>query len=380
MIKNIKKLLKKSACIIFYVLRVFPLKNNRVLFSCFQGEGYGDNLKPIADKLLDDENIEIIWLVNKHFDDMPSKIKQVDNHSFKRFYYLATAKVWVNNERFSIYVRKRKGQVYIQTWHSSLRLKKIEGDAAEFLPKSYIECAKNDSKMADYIPCGCEFSKKTYRESFWYDGPILMCGTPKFDIYFDEKECRKIKENLAEKYGVGNKKVILYAPTFRRADKHFTGTLDFNKFASELLPGDEYVVLVRLHPSVPATFSTGKNVINVTDYPNMQDLIIWCDCLITDYSGCCFDTLVHKKPCILYVPDLEEYLANERDLYFDFDELPFEKVKSPEDLAKTITEFDKEKYSQKVEEFSEKIGFAETGKAAEYLGAMIKEITGNEKV
>lgn len=377
---NIKKRLKKFAHLIFYILWIFPVKRNRILFSSFQGKGYGDNMKPIADKLLEDDEIEIIWLVSKHYDDMPSKIKQVNTKGLKRLYYIATSKVWLNNERFSSYIRKRKNQVYFQTWHSSLRLKKIEADAADSLPDSYIEAAKNDSDMINYILCGCEFSKKTYSESFWYNGPVLMCGTPRLDKFFDKNECGRISSELKEKFGINGKKIILYAPTFRNADSEFTGTLDFNRFAGEYLPEDDYVILVRMHPLSKAEFDTAPNVINVTDYPNMQDLLILCDFLVTDYSGCCFDTLVQKKPCIMYIPDLDDYLAKDRNLYFTFDELPFEKAVTPDELKEIITKFDKEAYEEKVDSFTKEIGFAETGKASEYVSNMIKEIVHNEKV
>ena len=107
----------------------------------------------------------------------------------------------------------------------------------------------------------------------------------------------------------------------------------------------------------------------------MQDLLILCDFLVTDYSGCCFDTLVQKKPCIMYIPDLDDYLAKDRNLYFTFDELPFEKA-----VKEIITKFDKEAYEEKVDSFTKEIGFAETGKASEYVSNMIKEIVHNEKV
>src|SRR5690606_28368099 len=79
---------------------------------------------------------------------------------------------------------KRKSQYYIQTWHSPLRLKKIEKDIENNLDESYIERAKIDSKMCDLMISGSDFSWNIYRNSFWYDGEILKCGTPRCDIFF----------------------------------------------------------------------------------------------------------------------------------------------------------------------------------------------------
>ena len=78
--------------------------------------------------------------------------------------------------------KKRDGQFYVQTWHSSLRLKKIEADAVDGLTDNYIKMAKADSKQTDLLISGCQFSTEIFRRAFWYDGPIVSTGTPRGDV------------------------------------------------------------------------------------------------------------------------------------------------------------------------------------------------------
>lgn len=367
-------------CSMFF--RMFPVKNNRILFSSFFGKGYGDSPKYIAEELLKThKKYELIWLVNKkEYEGFPKSIKQVKRGTIKELYYLSTSKIWIDNCRKHYGIKKRQNQFYIQTWHSSLRLKKIEKDAEDCLSSDYIKSAKSDSKMINIITCGCDFSYNTYNNSFWYDGDIIMTGTPKFDIYFDRNIKKKIKDELSKKFNINpTKKIILYAPTFRNNDANFIGNIDLNSF-SELLKKIGYVLLIRLHPNCKSKINSSDNLINVTDYPNIQDLIIFCDLLITDYSGCCFDALVAKKPCILFVPDLEEYLKKERKLYFSYNELPFKKIYKSEDLYNYVKQGNMNDVLNKYEVFSKKIGLKEDGQASKKITKIIEGVINNEKI
>lgn len=372
----INSIVKFIAGLLFYIFRIFPINNRKICLVNFNGKGYGDNIKPIIEEMISQNKqskFNFVWLVQKKYDEIPSFIKQVRIKSVVGIYHLTTAKIWINNHRFNTYVKKRKKQFYIQTWHSSLRLKKIEGDAIKYLPKSYIKIAKHDSKMINILTCGSLFSEKIYKKSFWYSGEIFLCGTPKFDIYFKENIKKKIKLNVLKRYKIKNDlKLILYAPTFRKSNDSFNGNLDFSSLVKEKSLRN-YVFLVRFHPNTNAKISESSSVINVTNYPNIENLLIACDMLITDYSGCCFDALVLKKPCVLYVPDLKEYLKNERSLYFDFKDLPFKKAKNLLELKDTINYFDYEEYLKKIGLFSKKIGLIENGNASKLICERIEK-------
>ena len=115
--------------------------------------------------------------------------------SLKYFYELCTAKVIITNFRTTNIFKKRKNQYYIQTWHSSLRLKQIEKDAEDSLPESYIEMAKEDSKKCDLLLSGCRYSTDIFKRAFWYDGEIFEYGTPRNDLLInsDKEYIRNIK-------------------------------------------------------------------------------------------------------------------------------------------------------------------------------------------
>ena len=150
-------------------MRIFPIKKNKIVITSFYGKGYGDSSKYICNYLINNqkENVEIVWLVNDISDNnLPKEIKAVKYKSLRAIYERVTAKIWIDNARKHDYELKRKDQYYIQLWHSSLRLKKIEKDAINYLPKTYIKNAIHDSKMIDLMVAGCEFSYNTYKNSF----------------------------------------------------------------------------------------------------------------------------------------------------------------------------------------------------------------------
>lgn len=378
----IKNIIFKILVLPFYVFRIFKIKNNRIIFSSFDGHDYGENPKYICEELIKKiEQYDIYWSINNNYNNLPKNVKPVKIYSLKWFYIMSTSKVWINDSRFPLFVKKRKEQYYIQTWHSSLRLKKIEKDVEKSLGEAYIKKAKHDSKMIDIITCGSGFSENTYKKSFWYDGKVTMTGTPKFDIYFNKNEKNKIKEKIYKKYKIkNNKKVILYAPTFRSNIDNFSGNIDFSKLESNEKLMNDYIFLVRLHPESKNIKFNNKNVINVTEYPNFQDLLISSDMLITDYSGCCFDTLVANVPCILYVPDYEEYIKKERNLYFEYRELPFLITKDLNELVNNILNINIKNYELKIEKFKEKVSLFEDGKASSRIVKIINEVMKNEKI
>ena len=115
-----------------------------------------------------------------------------------------------------------------------------------------------------------------------------------------------------------------------------------------------------------------ENVINVTRYDDIQELLAISDILISDYSSLMFDFTITKRPCFLYVPDLEEYQSKDRKLYFNVKELPFKIAKSNDELIDKIVNFSNEEYNKSLELFLNKIGSYENGKASQKIAELIK--------
>lgn len=363
----------------FYLLRTFPINKTKIVFNNFDGKGYGDNPKYIAEYILKyNLELEMVWLVNDLNDlSIPGQIRKVKNQSFRAIYELVTAGIWVDNNRKSFVTRKRSKQYYIQTWHGCMMVKKIEKDAEDKLDFLYLKSAKNDSKMIDLCLSNSDFMTKFYKRSFWYKGDVLQCGFPKTDFLLNTTFDDLV--NIKEKIKIPiDKKIVLYAPTFRNNKNINVYILEFEKLLNKMesvYKGD-WIVLVRLHPSMvdkSNEFSYSEKVINVSLYSDMQDLLLISDVLITDYSSTMFEFYLMNKVVFLYATDVENY-ESERGLYFSFESIPFPKAKTLEDLLKVIEDFDRNKYDQKVDVFMQSIGFTETGVACQKLFSRMSAI------
>jgi len=198
---------------------------------------------------------------------------------------------------------------------------KIEGRDEGYLAR--VTHAKNQWSA---LVSPSSYATQAFRSAFQYNGPVLELGYPRNDVFYmtnlDEKrESIRRKLNIAE-----DKKVILYVPTFRgnqKKGKKFTmkNKINFRIFERRL--GEDYVLLIREHVVVASKLNIPKefrhNIINVSKYPDIQELMIASDMLVTDYSSVMFDYANTNKPMYFYCYDLDEY-GDMRGFYFDLEE------------------------------------------------------------
>ncbi len=373
LISKIKKI-RHNVYIEFF--RHTPLQENKIILWANGFKQYGCSPKYITEYILCNypSKFDLVWvfepgtIIPKGLD---KRVRIVYYFSIEYLKELHTAKFVICNMRTgdAHYWKKRPQQIYIQTWHSSLRLKKIEGDAAKQFTEEYIHACKEDSKKIDILISGCKFSTEIFKRAFWYDGMILECGTPRCDVFFNNTE--SIRKKVYKYYEIAeNDKLILYAPTFRsNKPSDFLG-MDFKRLKETL--GNEWVVGARIHPNVLDSV-VPEGAIPMSTYSDMQELIAAADILITDFSSCMFDMAIAGKPCILYAPDLEEYLEKERGLYFKIKELPFLIARDMDELCKMLLEFDCRNYYRQLDKFMSKIGSFEDGHAAERVFEIICE-------
>jgi len=379
------KLKKYLLLCIIYFFNCFPIKSNKIFMFSYYGSQYGCNPKYITEYIIQNiskERFDIVWAFNdlNKRDHIP--VRKVKTMSLKYYYELCTSKVVITNFRTTDLFIKRKNQYYIQTWHSSLRLKQIEKDAERNLPEDYIKMAKRDSEKCDLLLSGCKYSTDIFKKSFWYEGEIFEFGTPRNDLLFHENPQKKIE--ILKKLNVPSDfKIILHAPTFRNDgnlavyDLNYCGLLK----SLEKKMGGKWICLVKLHPHLILKSSQlvyGDNVLDVTNYNDIQELLSISDALITDYSSLMFDFSITHKPCFLYIPDFKDYVKNDRKLYFDLMELPFKTAMDYSDLLNEIELFEPEKYTKDLICFFEKIGSYENGRASESLVKRINEVCFNK--
>lgn len=364
---------------LFGLFRIFPINPYRVVVCNVWG--FGDNAKYVTEELAGRKykKLEIIFITN-HPDAAGEtrNIKVYKSNSIKAVYALATARVWVDNNRKESYIRKRKGQYYIQTWHGGIALKKIERDYEEHLGNAYVRNAKRDSAMTDLYISNSDFCTKMYRRSFWYKGEILECGSPRNDILINPK--KEIGERVRRALGIKERiKIALYAPTYREGkDNTSAYSLDYERLLSELAAGfgGEWILAVRLHPLVSAqsnALTYNSKVINATHYRDIYELMSESDVLITDYSNIMFEFSFTRKPVFLYAADMKEYDAT-RGFYFEYASLPYYKAVNMPELSEGIKAFDKKEYEEQVTEFFQGLVLYEKGQASKAVADRIIQV------
>ena len=351
-----------------------PLQQNKVILWSDNFKSFGCSPKYIALYLAEHYpgKFDVVWVLEQGRpvpEGMPEGIRMVRYFSMQYLKEIATAKVIVCNHRTgdAHYFKKRKGQFYIQTWHGGLALKKIEADAPG-LPESYVCDAKKDSQKIDLMISGWKFTTNVFRNAFWYSGEVQESGTPRCDCLFGDPQ--RVKEKVYRFYNIpADKKFVLYAPTFRKDKDASCYGMDFGKLLETL--GENFVAGCRLHPNIQ-TKPKADHCILMGDYPDMQELLIACDLLITDYSSSMFDMAIVGKKCALFTPDLEAYLQNERGMYFDISALPFPRGNNMAQLCNALRDWDG--YSRKVEEFLKEAGCFENGNAAQAVAERIERV------
>ena len=376
---NMKCLIQKLISVIYKVFFIFKIDSNKVICINFSGKGYGDSPKYIAEEFIKNNlDYKILWVYKgniKKNQNYPPQITLIKKYSLSYFYNMATSKFWISNNRIELYISKRKKQIYIQTWHGGIALKKIEYDAKDSLSYTYINTMKKDNKNIDYMLSNSDFCTEMYKKAFKFSGNILEIGTPRNDILVnhDEVLCCKAKRY----YGIDNEKVLLYVPTFRKDYNFNPYDIDF-KLIQKMLEkdGSKWKIIIRLHPVIKNPANLIRNFdryINACDYPDIQELILASDLIITDYSATMFEGMIAKKPVLLYAKDIESYIQD-RGFYFSFDELPFEIIRNNDELkAFPLLEYFSD-YDKEYKKFEEKIGLKETGDSCNKIVQLICEL------
>lgn len=352
--------------------RFVPVRRDRVVTVSYYGGGYGDNPKAILERLIRMRpGLDLLWAGNPGTEKtLPPQVKFVRFRSLGYYYALATARVWVDNSRKGAEVLKRRGQYYIQTWHGGVPLKRIEKDAQEHLSPGYLRDARHDAAMTDLMLSGSGFFTRLCRESFWYEGEILECGTPRLDALFRPGNT---EVSLPE-----GKRFALYAPTFRSHGGTDCYCLDTAGVLAVLKrkTGEDWCLLLRFHPNMAGQalpIPLEEGVLDVTGWPDLYTLLSRVDLVISDYSSLIFEAGMLNKPVLLFAADLEVY-ARERDFYFFLSLLPFPLARDNRELLGNLESFDEEAYHRSLEQFQKTLDYRESGRASETVAGRILKV------
>ena len=363
-----------------------PVNKNKIVLSSTKGKrGYNCNPKYIAEEIIRQKlPYELVWLVNKNdkninYKEFPKQIKLVEFRSKQALKELATAKIWIDNQAKRYHVKhgleKKPEQVYIQTWHGAMGIKKI-GDVSGIYMYDRATLQK-EASLVDYLTSNSALETGIYKMRFWNHGKILEIGHPRNDIFFHNTT--GIREKVYNTFGISNDvKTILYAPTFRNFQKGNPYTLDYLRIIEEFekIYKCRIILLTRLHHEMKhLDIPASDNIIDVTRYGDMQELMLAVDFMISDYSGGMFDFMLSEKPCFIYATDIEEY-SKTQGFVFPLESTPFPIGENNDEFIKNLREFDYESYKVKVRQFLKERHCYETGQASKKVVELIKEICG----
>lgn len=380
----------KQSVIAFYKLltKVLPVKHNIILFESNVGRNYTGNPRAIYEEMLClglDKSYRCYFILEDMDTKIPGTAKKIKRNRFRYFYYFAIAGIWISDSRLPRYIIKRADTIYIQTWHGT-PLKKLALDldslymSGETSLEDYKRNFFNNVQTWDYLITQNKYSTEIFKKAFGFSKEILEIGYPRNDVLFrrnKKEDISKLKESLGLPQ---DKRVILYAPTWRDNDYYSNGIykfstgLDFPLLFKELR--DDTVLLVKYHYLIKDAIDWSAYEGFVYEFDKDYDislLYLVSDMLITDYSSVMFDYSILRRPMMFYCFDLCEYKDKLRGFYFDFlNEAPGPVVETTEALIKAIKEYDYEMYREKYEAFISKYNHADDGNASARVIELIK--------
>ncbi|MEY8349281.1 CDP-glycerol glycerophosphotransferase family protein [Bacillus cereus] len=353
-IKN-HRIVKKLCKAVFLFFSCLPPKKKLILFESYSGKQYSCNPRAMYEYMLQNNlDFQMIWSVNKNHTEQFDKgnIPYVKRFSLRWFILLARAQYWVTNSRMPLWLPKPNHTTYVQTWHGT-PLKKLAGDMKEVhMPGTTTEKYKDnfhrEAQNWDHLLSPNGYSTEIFKRAFQFQKNVVEAGYPRNDFLYVNNNPKAI-DALKKQNGLPiDKKIILYAPTWRDDQFYSKGRykldlqLDLNLLQKRL--GSDYIILLRMHYLVAEQFDLESYkgfVYDFSKHVDINELYLLSDLLITDYSSVFFDYANLKRPVIFYTYDIDSYRDKLRGFYFDLErEAPGPVVMNTEEVLEEILKFE----------------------------------------
>ena len=345
---------------------------------------YGSHARQITKALLRlRTDLDIVWIVDDMRIKAPDGVRLIYAKNQKRYFYeMVTAKIWLFDDIAPLDIKKREGQIYIQVKHwGSITLKAFYlDDKSPVLTKEVAEAIKRDGAQMDYLFSGSEFDEKSCRSGLGFRGESVRVGSSRSDVLFDSAVRKKVLSQFQLKDNVN---ICLYVPTYRLKNLEPEHEVSLSLKMPQLIKaledkwGGTWYIFVRVHPCLifeGEDIFQNKNIIDVSQYADSQELVAASNVLITDYSSIMFEMAYISKPVFLYAPDRKEFINGERKLLIDYDSLPFPIAETNEQLVQNIEVFEHTAYKTGLDSFMDKYGVHEDGHASERAAKFINDI------
>lgn len=356
-----------------------------IVFASFNGRSYCDSPKAIYNYLINSNKFNdynFVWAFSdteEHKfleENKNTKVINIKSNEFLKI--LGQAKYWIFNFKIQDYIFPKNNQVFVQCWHGT-PLKRLGCDLEHFnnAMNSISEIRKRyeiEASKFSYFLSPSDFATDKFMTAWNIQNKDIMLqeGYPRNDFLINCTE--ENKKLIREKLNLSNinKKIILYAPTYRD-NQHTVGVgytyeteVDFEKLRKEL--SDDYIILFRAHWLVAQNFDFERYkdfVIDVSNHDDINELYVIADMLITDYSSVFFDYANLKRPIIFYMYDLEKYRDDIRGFYLDLNELPGKIIEKDDELISEIKNITSNfKNDEKYKRFNEKFNYLDDGQAS----------------
>lgn len=328
----------------FLASRSRDIVTGAVFFESFSGRAVSDSGLDIFHQLRhrDDER-PMYWSIGDHSVTVPEGAEGIVRYSRRWYELLASAEYVVTNGLLPAGFQKGDRQKLIQTWHGT-PLKRIGQDGPnDHVNLAQLEALKQQTVAWDYLLAQSSYAAEAISGALGYRGDILTTGAARNDSLV-QPDAAVRRQQVRSWLGIApHQRAVLYAPTWRddvtdfKRPHGFVNHIDIEA-AQRSLP-THYVLMLRSHPDMtgqkPGT--SHDFLIDVTSYPDIADLYLATDVLVTDYSAVMFDFCNTSKPMFFLVPDLDKFLNGPRGCYLDFPRIaPGRLVASTQELVAAL--------------------------------------------
>jgi CDP-glycerol glycerophosphotransferase len=312
------------------------------------------------------------WLSAPHTQaTFPDDVATVEFGSPASIAALEGADLVISNDHIPLDWEKRPGTTYLQTWHGTM-LKRIHNDVL-WAPEGRLAYLDKDIARWDLLLSPNAVTTERLRKAFGFTGPVHETGLPRNDLLHSPQR-DEVRARVRADLGIGeDQRVVLYTPTWRddlvfegNEGQDFEFPIDLDAFAERL--GTGHVLLLRLHNMVMDRLDApeGSVVRDVCGHPDIRDLYLAADVMVTDYSSTMFDFANTGRPMVFFTYDLDRYRDELRGFYFDLEEVaPGPLVRTSEELVDTIADIDRisDQHAARYARFQELFTHLEDGAA-----------------
>ncbi|MCI8377770.1 MAG: hypothetical protein HFH72_04530 [Lachnospiraceae bacterium] len=344
----------------------FAVKKNQVVFLSNRRNDLSGNFEFIYNLIKDDKNLDIRFVL----DNQSVRTMKFRNMLLLAKYFATSGVILVDDYMELLFkMPRREGTTLIQLWHACGAFKTF---GCSRLGKPGGQTLKSPNhRNYDYATVSSKEIAKFYAEGFGLSPEkVVATGVPRTDIFFDEEYKAKVVNEFYGKYPkLREKKILLFAPTFRGNGKNSgyypVELFDVNRLYEAL--GQEYAIIIKHHPFVGNRNQIQKEykdyIIDLSMNSELNDLLFVTDVLVTDYSSVIFEASLLKIPMLFYVFDLEQYIAT-RGFYYEFETfVPGRIVVHFEEIAESI--LSGELGQEKLEAFRDRFFDGKDGKSSQ---------------